>query len=298
MTFQLSIASLKPAARRPYAESLYQAALNDPEAVAWRDVAEAFRACLPAVRTAPADKIPAWYGDYESGKKAERETIAVSFADGVTVRATMASNPGKAPNLGPALRTAIVFYRCRIFRAAGSPTVMRAVTFPGGQLSGPYEGREEMPAGLVHVTVPEIVSVMRVDDESTFDAGLCSALTAEHRAGSWNLADATARAESVPEPEGFHIYTPEEGLARWVRYQLQLDYSRSWLEASGQTLWFACPEDAYAAKAAREADSEAPAEDEPDAATIPATARRPLSRTMSRFMGSVAVPRYAVAGGR
>jgi hypothetical protein len=114
----------KASDRKALAILAYDNASADPENANWRGVAELLRLALPASKakaeTVATDSRYATWADYEipqnaSGKRLGKSPVViVTFADGEIVRAPAVSLPGKAVNIGRALRVARSFYQGRI----------------------------------------------------------------------------------------------------------------------------------------------------------------------------------------
>lgn len=139
--------------------------------------AEAMLAKLLAKPAAPARKAasrrPAhpWEAEYNASRKATLSTWIITYADGEVIRSTVATNPGKHPNLAPALRASIARYRDRAFGRMGRPRMC--------------EGSSPRPFDCL-IPVPAIVDMVEEDTEAVADAGAASEWTAELRAGEWN----------------------------------------------------------------------------------------------------------------
>lgn len=139
------------------AVAAYVAAIAAPASADWRGIADQLYAAMPATRakasavdhgaTVSSGTAPAWFADWKLGKVYSLDSVAVTFADGVTVRCNLAMAPGKRPRIAASCRTAVAFYRAR--------------------------------TGLD--AVPAFASIVTASDGSEFDAAACSALTAEIR---------------------------------------------------------------------------------------------------------------------
>jgi hypothetical protein len=168
---------------RTVALAAYHAAVAAPVAADWPSVAALLVACLPKLRAAPkpavsADgAVPAWWHDYVPGKRYVPTSADVEFADGRTIRVTIASNPGKPLNIGRAIRTAVAFYRARVHADMGAPRPSYESTVT------PWNA---------HVAVPAIESVHVPSTGMAFCPLDCSRMTAELRAGTWGADDAPA----------------------------------------------------------------------------------------------------------
>jgi hypothetical protein len=150
------------------AQLAYDAALNS-SCADWRAVAELFRAALPASRKrepksgkAAQPEVPP-LADYNIDRiklKCRSPRIAVRFMDGEAVFTHVPSAPGKALNIGRALRVAIAMYRSR-------KTVQQRYGF-----------RDYDRA----MSVPEIFQVRCLETDELFDVDACNAHTAGERA--------------------------------------------------------------------------------------------------------------------
>jgi hypothetical protein len=166
-----AFASVSASDRKAVALSAYDAACVSPAGADWRMVADLLRAALPASKARPAASggVPTWWADYALPRDYKQESLAVTFADGVTVRCNVHTAARKPPRIAKACRVAIAFYRARTGRSG----------------------------------VPEMVDVRNVGTGATFDAAECSRLTADLRDFSyqpprWDLAPVPA----LNGPEG------------------------------------------------------------------------------------------------
>ena len=150
---------------RVQAQHAYEAALDSPRPD-WRAVAELFHAAArPSKpvkgRSEPVQEI----ADYNVDRiklKCRSPRIAVRFMDGEAVFTHVPSAPGKALNIGRALRVAIAMYRSR-------KTVQQRLNF--------REYDRAMP-------VPHIYQVRCLETDELFDVDACNAHTAAERASS------------------------------------------------------------------------------------------------------------------
>jgi hypothetical protein len=152
------------------AQRAYEAAVNSP-CPDWRAVAELFRAALLGARrrepksskAAQPDALP--LADYNVDRiklKCRSPGIAVRFMDNEAVFTHVPSAPGKALNVGRALRVAIAMYRSRreVQKRLGFSLYDRAIP------------------------VPEIFQVRCLETDKLFDPELCNRHTAAERASS------------------------------------------------------------------------------------------------------------------
>lgn len=159
-----AFASVSASDRKAVAVSAYEAACLSPIGADWRMVADLLRAALPASKArAAGSRIPAWWADYALPRDYKQESLAVTFADGVTVRCNVHTAARKPPRIAKACRVAVAFYRARTGRSG----------------------------------VPEMVEVRNVGTGATFDAAECSRLTADlrdfgHQPARWDLAPVPA----------------------------------------------------------------------------------------------------------
>src|SRR5581483_1768599 len=149
------------------AQAAYEAALNSPSP-GWRAVTELFRAALkgeqPKRRARTKANPEASLPDYNVDRVkllCRSPRIAVRFMDGEAVFTHVQPVPGKPPNVGRALRVAIVMYRSRkgVQRRAGFAEYDRAIP------------------------VPEICQVRCLETDELFDRDACNRHTAAVRAG-------------------------------------------------------------------------------------------------------------------
>lgn len=159
-----AFASVSASDRKAVAVSAYEAACLSPIGADWRMVADLLRAALPASKARAAGSgVPAWWADYALPRDYKQESLAVTFADGVTVRCNVHTAARKPPRIAKACRVAVAFYRARTGRSG----------------------------------VPEMVEVRNVGTGATFDAAECSRLTADlrdfgHQPARWDLAPVPA----------------------------------------------------------------------------------------------------------
>jgi hypothetical protein len=160
------------------AVAAFELATATPDSADWRTVAELLRQFVNLPKPA---EFKTFWAEYRFGKRAVRTSIAVTFADGRTVRASVNSDPGKPFNIGRGVRVAIAFYRARIAALVGRPFMTHRSFNDAGA---------ELPPWDAHVSVPDIARVERLDTGETVDAYECSTRTAELRRGTWQPFDA------------------------------------------------------------------------------------------------------------
>lgn len=123
----------------------YEAAAINP-AADWRAVAEMLRAAIPTVKAKPPASDD--WADYPVECSARKivwpsPVVQVQYADGVTVRASFATLPGKPLNMGRAMRVAAAFYQGHITSQA-----MRAAVPAIAELSRANAFRDRRKARL------------------------------------------------------------------------------------------------------------------------------------------------------
>lgn len=184
-----TVKGAKASDRKSLAILAYDNATADPAGANWRAVADILRLAIPNTKAKAAeiatDSRFAPWADYDVNKISAKRLgkspiLVVTFADGEIVRTGAVSMPGKAVNIGRGLRIALAFYQCRISRRMGFFSDDSAI-----------------------VNVPEFVSISCETTGDEFDVADCNARTAELRAGSFNLATATADAAILPEHDRF-----------------------------------------------------------------------------------------------
>jgi hypothetical protein len=114
----------KASDRKTLAILAYDNATASPADANWRGVAELLRLALPnskaKAETLETDSRYAPWADYPiphnaGGKRLGKSPVCVvTFADGEVIRVPAVSLPGKAVNIGRALRVAVSFYHGRI----------------------------------------------------------------------------------------------------------------------------------------------------------------------------------------
>jgi hypothetical protein len=114
----------KASDRKTLAILAYDNATASPGDANWRGVAELLRLALPnskaKAETLETDSRFAPWADYPiphnaGGKRLGKSPVCVvTFADGEVIRVPAVSLPGKAVNIGRALRVAVSFYHGRI----------------------------------------------------------------------------------------------------------------------------------------------------------------------------------------
>jgi hypothetical protein len=218
-----AVGAVNASDRRALAVLAYDNATADPASADWRAVAELLRAALPAARkVAKESAVPSWWQDYAPNGKCVFSSVEVTFADGRTIRASAATNPGKPLNLGRALRTAIAFYRAKMHRLVGAPAMCG-------------HGGDTLHAFDAHVAVPDIAMVVHLDTGAVFDPEVCSRLTADTRAGWWGMTEATEEAAlwaTFPVEQRREAF-PELVFSFEALDILRVLYVRAWHEAFG-----------------------------------------------------------------
>jgi hypothetical protein len=150
------------------ARKAYEAAINNP-CSDWRAVAELFRAAMKAERVNRAARsTPTAKGnlaDYNVDRvklRGRSPRIAVRFMDGEAVFTHVPSAPGRALNIGRALRVAIAMYRSRkgVQRRAGFREYDRTIP------------------------VPEIFQVRCLETDERFDVRACNKATLNDRSSN------------------------------------------------------------------------------------------------------------------
>lgn len=150
---------------RTAAHAAYHAALADPAATNWREIAETLFSALPALPKAARDStFPTWWADYELPRTYLTDSLDVLFADGEAIRVNIHRAQRGLPRIPAACRVAIGFYRER-------------------------HGRGH--------AVPAFASLTMVGTRATFDASACSAFTAELRAIPGTVARRAVTLESL-----------------------------------------------------------------------------------------------------
>jgi hypothetical protein len=120
----------KASDRKSLAILAYDNATASPADANWRGVAELLRLALPnskaKAETLETDSRYAPWADYPiphnaGGKRLGKSPVCVvTFADGEVVRVPAVSLPGKAVNIGRALRVAVSFYHGRVVARVNS----------------------------------------------------------------------------------------------------------------------------------------------------------------------------------
>ena len=157
--------------KRLAAIATYEAACEAPEFVDWRTIADMLRSVVPTPKP-KTDPAATWVDDpmprsIKGKLQVPKPILLVRFTDGRSARATALTVAGKPVNWGRGVRQAIEFYRGQV------------VKFCGGLAGTRDRGR--------HVDVPEIESVTLIGSGQEFDAAEANKMTAELRAGSFNL---------------------------------------------------------------------------------------------------------------
>lgn len=146
-----SLATMSPAKAKSAALDAFAAAAADPAFSDWRGLSEMLAASLKVKprRKDSDDAPPAWWADYDLPRWGHyvRDVLVVTFACGRVVRCNVHQVPGKPARVAKACRVAVSFYR-------------------GGS------GRGDVPA---------MVRVENLTTGETYDAGVCSHLTAALR---------------------------------------------------------------------------------------------------------------------
>jgi len=271
--------------RKALAILAYESGKADPSVADWQTISDMLRTCIPAVRKAKESDVPDWWICSEFGRKYERTTISVQFDDGRIVRANVCTAVGKPYNIGRGVRTAIAFYRQRIFRSAGYPTM--TVRTHGD------DGRE-LPGWTAHITVPRIERVTRIEDGFEFDAAEITRLTAEWRAGPWDFHATLMEAVELGLPfEHAPGADPFDYRQTHVWEYVSRSCKAAWLKFSG--LYVSDEERAVLAheaeQAAFDAALEAELAEEPEEEPEPV---RPRFKPSSAFLSGVSTRVFAL----
>lgn len=166
---------------RTAAHAAYQAAVADPAAVNWRELAETLFSALPALPKAARDsRFPMWWAEYPLPRAYLTDSMDVLFADGEEIRVNIHRAPRGLPRVPEACRVAIGFYRAR--------------------------------HGHGHA-VPAFASLTVTDTGATFDAEACSRFTVEARAIPGTVAGRAVTLDSIARMRA-ELARRREGLAR------------------------------------------------------------------------------------
>lgn len=275
---------------------LFALAANAPEGANWRAIAEQLATALattPKRRTADDEGFLPWCEKNPAGKAHPFRAIVIEFADGEVVRAALSiPENGKAPNIARAIRSAVGFYRARVWRRACGRLLSGYSPF------GHAIGGLDFFAG--HVVVPEITAVYREDRPADrWSPAAANDHTADLRSGSWDFA--TVRAEAIAA--GFRDVSDDEApfdevtASRWVRASFE---EEALAELKRRGLSKFDRSDIPRLKAEAEARWKATQEPTPIVAAPAPTEnvvpfRRPIAaRTFARSLGSVAFTRHTL----
>jgi hypothetical protein len=168
----------KASDRKSLAILAYDNATADPDNANWRGVADILRLAIPnskaKAETVETDSRFAKWADYPipqnvSGKRLGKSPVCiVTFANGEVVRVPAVSLPGKAVNVGRALRVAVSYYQGRMVARYRADLV--AAEYDSLQFSITDSD------AVAEIRIPAVVSFICETTGAEYDPAMCSEL--------------------------------------------------------------------------------------------------------------------------
>jgi hypothetical protein len=208
----------KASDRKTLAILAYDNATASPGDANWRGVADLLRLALPnskaKAETLETDSRYAPWADYPiphnaGGKRLGKSPVCVvTFADGEVIRVPAVSLPGKAVNIGRALRVAVSFYHGRIVARVND--CMEAFEIGTNRVSvTDSEFTSRLP-------VPAVVSAICETTAAEYDPAACSALVS-------GLVPVAPTFQESPVTPSEYTDDDREAICAWVFKRLAIE---------------------------------------------------------------------------